>query len=207
MLSIRLVFSIGLLLIAAVSGMYYAYVGFEKPLSINGEDWGQFGDYFGGVAGALLSFISILLLIYSIHLQSEQISDAQHEILKRDLLAHVTKADDEIEHWLQRKLANANMAGETVEFGDVVWGILEPSYINAKDFKRALVRLHQLTCLYCEALALYRDEINPYFILKHHRQKAKSLLDFLEDHQSHLGQMAGPSLRYCRMHLNGQHEA
>ena len=77
---ILLVFVVGLLLIVAVGGAYYAYVGFEQPLSANGEDWGQFGDYFGGVAGTLLSFISILLLIYTIHLQGEQLSDAQQEM-------------------------------------------------------------------------------------------------------------------------------
>jgi uncharacterized membrane protein len=74
---ILIAFLVGLLLIAAVGGAYYSYVGIDKVISTSGEDWGQFGDYFGGVAGALLSFISILLLAYTIHLQSEQLSDAQ----------------------------------------------------------------------------------------------------------------------------------
>ena len=204
---ILFVFVVGLLLIAAVGGAYYAYVGFELPLSTRGQDWGEFGDYFGGVAGALLAFISVLLLVYTIHLQSEQLSSAQHEMLKRDLLAHVTKADDEIGHWLQRKLAAHNIAGETVEFGDVVWGLLEPNYVNAKEFKLATIRLHELTCLYCEALALYRDNIDPYFIFKYHRQKAQSLLNFLKEHQDLLGQMSGPSLAFCQMHLDGHDEA
>ncbi|SCX25210.1 hypothetical protein SAMN05216379_12626 [Nitrosomonas eutropha] len=202
---ILLVLIVGLLLIATVGGIYYAYVGFDKPFSTSGEDWGQFGDYFGGVSSALLAFISILLLVYTIHLQSEQLSGVQHEMLKRDLLAHVTKADDEIMHWLERELA-ALKSGETVEFGDVVWGILEPNYINPKEFKLATVRLHKLTCLYCEALALYRDNIDPHFIFKYHHQKAQSLLNFLKDHQKLLDRMAGPSLQFCQMHLDGKHE-
>ncbi|MDI3258914.1 MAG: hypothetical protein QJR02_04370 [Sinobacteraceae bacterium] len=206
MLRILFVLVVGLLLIAGVGGAYYVHVGVDKIFSTNGQDWAQFGDYFGGVAGALLSFLSILLLVYTIYLQSEQLSDAQHEILKRDLLAHVTKADEEITHWLERKLAALNLAGETVEFGDVVWGLLEPNYVNAKEFKLATTRLHKLTCLYCEALALYRDNIDPYFIFKYHRQKAQTLLDFLKAHQELLGQMAAPSLQFCQMHLDGRHE-
>lgn len=195
----------GLLVISIVSGAYYFIVGSAYPLSSNGEDWGNFGDYFGGVAGALLSFLSILLLVYTIHLQIHQLSDAQHETLKRDLLAHVTKADDEIERWLQRKLPYRSMSGQTVEFGDVVWGILQSRDINGQEFERAVVRLHVLTCLYCEALALYRDNIDPYFIFKYHKQKAKTLLGFLEEHRALLGQMAGPSLNFCQMHLDGKH--
>jgi hypothetical protein len=199
------VFLIGLLVLAIVGGAYYAYVGFAYPISVDGEHWNYFGGFFGGVAGTLLTFISILLLVYTVHLQTTQLSDTQHETLKRDSLAHVNKADNEIEHWLQRKLA-ASAHGETVEFGDVVWGIIEPSYVNAKEFGLAVVRLHRLTCLYCEALALYRDNINPYFIFKYHRQKAESLLEFLRQNQRLLGQMAGPSLEFCQMHLDGRHE-
>ncbi|BCL75934.1 hypothetical protein JHS3_16700 [Jeongeupia sp. HS-3] len=192
---------------SVVGGAYYMYVGHGHPFSTNGENWNQFGGYFGGVAGVLLSFISILLLVYTIHLQSQQLSDAQDETLKRDLLAHVTKADEEVEHWLQRKLATHNKSEETIEFGDVVWGILEPSCINTKAFEIAVIRLHKLTCLYCEALALYRNNVDPYFIFKYHQQKAQSLLDFLKPHQNLLGQMAGPSLLFCQSHLNARHEA
>jgi hypothetical protein len=198
------VVALGLLIVSAVAGAYYIFVGEAQPLSSSGEDWGTFGDYFGGVAGALLSFLSILLLVYTIQLQVQQLSDSQHETLKRDLLAHVTKADDEIERWLQRKLAYVSMSGQTIEFGDVVWGILKCKDINPPEFERAVVRLHLLTCLYCEALGLYRDNIDPYFIFKYHRQKAKALLKFLEEHKALLGQMAGPSLQFCEMHLDGK---
>lgn len=207
MTRILAVFVIGMLLILAVSGAYYAHVGLGQSFSPIGEYWAEFGNYFGGVAGPLLSFISILLLVYTIHLQHEQLSDAQHETLKRDLLAHVTKADDEIIHWLERELAVHNREEKTVQFGDVVWGLLEPAYVNRNEFKRAAVRLHRLTSLYCEALALYQDNIDTYFIAKYHRQKAQALLNFLKEHGHLLGQMAAPSIKLCQMHLDGQHEA
>lgn len=73
MLRIFLILTFGLLLIAAVGGAYYAYVGFDRSFSTSGEDWGQFGDYFGGVSSTLLAFINILLLVYTINLRSEQL--------------------------------------------------------------------------------------------------------------------------------------
>ncbi|MBN8734936.1 MAG: hypothetical protein J0H27_01575 [Xanthomonadales bacterium] len=204
---ILLVFLIGVALLLAVGGLFYTHVGIRHVLSHNASDWASFGEYFGGVAGTLLAFISILLLVYTVYIQNEQLSNAQHQMLKRDLLAHVTKADDEIGHWLGRQIALPSLSGATVEFGDVVWGLLEPKQVDPKEFQRAVVRLHVLTCLYCEALALYRDNIDPYFIFKYHRQKAESLLKFLTTHQVLLGPMAGPSLKFCQMGLDGQHES
>lgn len=204
---ILIVFVVGIALLLAVGGAFYVYVVLAHSRSCNATDWANFGAYFGGVAGTLLAFISILLLVYTIHLQGKQLADAQHAMLKRDLLAHVTKADDEIGNWLSRQMALPSLSGATVEFGDVVWGLLEPTQVDANEFKRAVVRLHVLTCLYCEALALYRDNIDPYFIFKYHRQKAESLLKFLAERRELLGQMGGPSLQFCQLHLDGKHEA
>lgn len=203
-----IIFSLlGLLIIVAVGGSYYAHVGLGTPISTSGEDWGQFGDYFGGVAGSLLSFLSIILLVYTIHVQSVQISNSQHELLKRDLLAHVTKADEEIMHWLTRRIPILNSSSETVELGDVVWGIFDTAHVNEKEFNIAIIRLHKLICLYCESLALYRDNIDSYFIFRYHMQKAQTLLDFLKKNRTLLGQMAGPSLDFCQMHLDERHES
>ena len=204
MSKILIVFIVGLFLIGVVGIAYYGFVGIGRPFSSHGQDWAQFGDYFGGVAGALLSFLSILLLVYTIHLQSEQLLQARWEARKRDQLAHVTKADDEIMHWLGRKIAILHTKDETIEFGDVVWGLLAPDYVNPKEFQVATERLLKLTCLYCEALDLYRTNVDPYFIFKYHRQKAQTLLDFLNKHQSQLNPMAGPSLMLCQKGINGE---
>ena len=90
----------------------------------------------------------------------------------------------------------------------MVWGIVQPGYVNPNEFKPAVTRLATLTFLYCEALALYRDNgMDPFFIFKDHKQKAQSLVDFLTNHIGLLGNMAGPSLKFCQMHLDGVHEA
>lgn len=170
---ILLVFLIGVALLLAVGGLFYTHVGIRHVLSHNASDWASFGEYFGGVAGTLLAFISILLLVYTVYIQNEQLSNAQHQMLKRDLLAHVTKADDEIGHWLGRQIALPSLSGATVESGDVVWGLLEPKQVDPKEFQRAVVRLHVLTCLYCEALALVPRQHRPVLHLQVSQTKSR----------------------------------
>jgi uncharacterized membrane protein len=197
----------GLLLIAAVVGVFFNFVNLGKPALSDGQYWALFGTYFGGVAGPLLTFLSILLIVYTVNQQSNQIASADHETLKRDLLAHITKADEEIDHWLQRQLPMPRPDGLTVEFGDIVWGLANSNCASSPEFRVAIDRLHYLTSLYCEALGLYRDNIDPHFIFAYHRKKAESLLAFLMKHRDHLGPMSGPSLAFCQMNLDGQHKA
>lgn len=202
MTKIVLVFTAGIALIAGLSLAFYFTVGVGLPLSNAGDDWAAFGSYFGGVAGALFSFLSVLLIVYTLHQQEQQIKSAQGEARRLKMLEYVSKADEEIERWLRRRLVS-ELEGKEVEFGDVVWGIVKPDYVEPQEFTAALIRLHKLTCAYCAALALYEDNVDSYFIFGLHRQKAGELLDFLETHVSLLGQMAGPSLAFCRAHLRG----
>lgn len=201
MIHILLVFLAGVAVIMAVLLAFYFHVGADLSLSNGAQDWALFGDYFGGVAGALLSFLSILLIVYTIHLQSRQIESAQVETLKRDLLQYVSKADEEIERWLQRKLSAATHDSD-VEFGDIVWGLVKPNDANQDEFVAAVTRLHKLTCTYCASIGLYKDNINTHFIFQHHSQKAEDLIAFLESHQDRLSSMAGPSLAFCKLHVH-----
>jgi len=205
MIKIALVFAAGIALIAGLSFAFYFTVGVGLPLSNAGDDWAAFGSYFGGVAGALFSFLSVLLIVFTLHQQGQQIEAAQDDAQRLKLLEYVSKADEEVERWLRRRLMSRQ--GREVEFGDVVWGIVKPDYVESQEFSAALSRLHKLTCAYCAALALYEDNVDPYFIFGLHRQKADELLDFLESHTSQLGQMAGPSLAICRAHLRGEEHA
>lgn len=192
----------GLIIIAVVSGAFYVYVGANSSISQNGEHWNHFGGYFGGVAGALFSFASIILVTSTLILQSEQLSDSQHENFKRDILAHVTKIEEEINSWLGRRIAVEKRDGETIEFGDVVWQICETTYVSRKELKTSIARLNKLTFFYCESLALYRDNINSHFIFKYHHQKAQSLIDFIGTNSSHLNQEEKIVLEFSQNHLN-----
>lgn len=200
-----LVFLIGSAVIVGVAYPFYKYVGLGQLLSASAADWGVFGDYFGGVSGSLLSFISVLLILYTIDQQRIQIEITRDDALKKDLLQNVSKASDEVDWWLRKRLA-AQQGDKEVEFGDIVWGIVRPEYANQREFSLALIRLHKLTCNYCVSLGLYKDNIDAYFIFQQHSQKADELISFLEQHQDKLPNMAGPSLEFCKLHIHGKSE-
>lgn len=195
-----LLVGLGIIVVTAVA--YYYWVGRGAPISTLGEDWAVFGSYFGGVAGALLSFVSVILILFTIHQQRRQIAATEDENRKNDLLLHISKADEEIERWLHKRLASTT-DGQTVEFGDVAWGLVRPGYVQNAELAPALERLLKLTCTYCGAIALYEANINTHFIYQQHRQKAQDLVAFLEKHISVMSQMTGPSLLICKHHLNG----
>ena len=198
---------VGILSIGVVIGVFFKIAALRTPSLPDGQYWAQFGTYFGGVAGPLLTFLTVLLLVYTINQQTGQIASADRETLKRDLLAHITKADEEIDHWLQRQLPAPRPDGYMVEFGDIVWGLVKFDGASIPEFRIALARLHTLTCLYCEALGLYRDNINLYFIFTYHRKKAESLLAFLQKNKEHLDPMLDISIAFCRTNLEDQHKA
>lgn len=206
MIRVASVFLVGTAIMIAAVAAFNHWVGRGLPISMSGQDWGIFGDYFGGVAGTLLSFVSILLIVYTIHQQGIQIAAAEEETLKRDLLQHISKADEEIERWLHKKIAGTTDC-LLVELGDVVWGLVKPGYVNKEELSAALERLLKLTCTYCASIGLYKDNINTHFIFQQHRQKAEDLVSFLEQQLDKLPQMTGPSLAICKKHLHGEVEA
>ena len=186
---------------------FYFYIGHQNTISSTPSDWGIFGDYFAGTAGTLLSFMSVALLLYTVFLQRQSLEISQDQMIRRDMLDHVDRADQEIENFLRRSVA-ARTQNATVELGDIVWGIVQEREAQQAEFAGALTHLHKLTTAYCFALGLYRDNVDSYHVYSFHRRKAEELIGFLEIHQDRLNNnMAGPSLLICRQLLNGERAA
>jgi hypothetical protein len=84
-------------------GFYVAYF-YKNPISKSSENWGQFGDYMGGVINPIFGFISVILLIYTI-LQQQKALSLQEEELKatREELARSAKAQEESEKALNEQ--------------------------------------------------------------------------------------------------------
>ncbi len=61
---------------------YFAqfYLNLHYPVSDDPEQWGQLGDYIGGVLNPLLSFVSIVLLIRSLSIQVEANKELRAEV-------------------------------------------------------------------------------------------------------------------------------
>ena len=74
----------GLVVIALVAGaivvaisviLYFGYVSsWRFGFSTDDSNWANFGSYFGGFAGTLLSFLALLFISYALVLQTKQLS-------------------------------------------------------------------------------------------------------------------------------------
>lgn len=205
MLKLIFAISVTILLMLTTVIPYYINIGSWLEFSDKAQDWGLFGDYFGGVAGTLIAFVSVVMLGITLFFQQKQIVLNQEQMLKQDILLQITKVDDEIERWLNRDLAAESTIGSKyIKFGDLVWGLVsyKDSFVNLIEFNRALEKLLKLTCSYCAAINLYEDNINSHFVHHHYRQKASEIVSFLEGHKEKLNPMASISLDFCKMHLS-----
>lgn len=193
---------IGICILAAVFLSYFLVGEFTLDPSTSSIDWGSFGNYFGGVAGPLLTFINVLLIVYTLHQQRFQLESMSEEKTKYDMLRYLDKLDDQISHLLTRQVHVGN--NRYVEIGDMVYGIEIPAEVHEPSFKAAMDKLLKFTANYCEAIALYRANINGYFIFRAHHQKAEELVKYLDSNIKYLYQMASPTLGFCKMHLEGK---
>lgn len=89
-----LIFSLLLAGIFVVVGLY-VYI-FSSELSHSQETWGQFGDYFGGILNPAVGVFSIVLLLYTIWLQKDDLRLQRNELaLQRNELEKSTMAQRE----------------------------------------------------------------------------------------------------------------
>lgn len=72
---------------------FYAVNFHDHDLSGNPEQWGQLGDYIGGVLNPVLSFTTIVILIITVGIQSKQLKSSQEELaLTREELQRTAEA-------------------------------------------------------------------------------------------------------------------
>lgn len=65
--------------LASVFAAYVTYFG-SREISTSPADWGVFGDFIGGTANPILSFLTIVLLSITIILQAKQLTISSNEL-------------------------------------------------------------------------------------------------------------------------------
>lgn len=82
-----------------ISGTFLAYFKqFHSGFSLDQGVWGQFGDFMGGTLNPILSFLSLLALVFTVVLQARQLELAHEELQnsKAGLAAMREAAEQEI---------------------------------------------------------------------------------------------------------------
>ncbi|GBF52087.1 hypothetical protein LPTSP4_36250 [Leptospira ryugenii] len=72
--------SLGLLGILTLLGVSFFYRYHFPLLSDDHSNWGQFGDFFGGLSNGILSFLSLIAILYTLHLQREELALNRREL-------------------------------------------------------------------------------------------------------------------------------
>lgn len=189
----------GLIILVAVFLIYLWIGGFALEASGRNEEWGFFGESFGGIGGTLLTFLSTVLIVFTINEQHEQIHEAKKESHKHDILRCLDKVDADLKDLLRRPLLVEER--RHVELGDVVFGIEPSANYSPKPFASALGRLLKLTTHYCQSLALYRQTVNDHSAFQAHLANAWEMGGYLEKHRPALDPTAGKALETCKSYL------
>ena len=93
--SITLIFFISVFFVFVTIYFYWRQFGIF-PISESTEKWGQFGDYIGGVLNPGLSFISIILVCFTLHVTSKQSMIQSFESVLFELIRYHKEHRDNI---------------------------------------------------------------------------------------------------------------
>lgn len=103
----RRLFRLGRVISIPISVLLAAYISnfaFKMP-SPEPEQWGQMGDFFGGMLNPILAFASFIALLYTIRIQSEELKLTRAELgLTRNELAASAEANRKISESAEEQL-------------------------------------------------------------------------------------------------------
>jgi hypothetical protein len=193
----------GLLVLAGTIGAYALLGGFGRALSPNSIEWANFGSYVGGVAGPMLSFLALMAVVWTIRLQ--------YDLLRRD---HEKQTADQHIRWLEGiyrdilDLLNTSLrldgGAETTTTRAVLHQEVHPSTTNQTILKARLEELLKLITQYCQAVALYRENVSEFFDARIFQDRGARILDRIKPFLWLLGPNAAVPIEFCDMHLRGE---
>lgn len=187
----------GLMVLGGTVAFYLSYAGFA-PRSL--QDWANFGTYVGGVAGPLLSFVALVAVARTLHLQRTTLELDQARQLADQHLRWLDGLYKDIQEAL-----DARVSPET-NLRVVLDGEVEASGVDQKRLSARLDNMMQLLAQYCRAVDLYRDNISEFYDLQIYADRGGRILDAIKPFHGYLGGMIQPTIEFCDMHLRGETE-
>lgn len=183
-----------LAVVIVVAAPYFTI--FNQGLSSRPEDWAIFGTYFGGVAGPLLALISVVGLVLTLLMQNRQQMESEKKALAElhiRSLGELTRDLDSIE---RKELGYSATVGDVLD---------NPAKLNSQldrdGFKRWLRQYAELLHAYSATVAMYRDNVQPYWDVKTFEARGLRNLERLKAHLGLLGPLAAVGAHIIEGHL------
>jgi uncharacterized membrane protein len=88
---IKLILAAAIIVFLSVCIVFF--VTFPGEIPTSRENWGQFGDYFGGTLNPILSFFSLIILVLNLTLQSKQLELTRQELNNSKAELEATKEE------------------------------------------------------------------------------------------------------------------
>ena len=171
---------IWLLLLVATAGAILVYRWqFGSDFAVEHSNWGEFGDYVGGVLGPVFSFLALIVLVYTLEVQTRQFSLQNfergffelvrlHHDIVRDLEVSVPRTPFDVVGYRPQEIDPPPTVRGRDCFGVLVgefFGHLSTCY-EAK--KEGLEALECTQIAYSKFREGYRNEVDHYFRHLHH---------------------------------------
>jgi hypothetical protein len=188
-------FIAGLVVLAGTVALYFGHGGVSPHTS---ADWANFGTYLGGIAGPLLSFVALIAVVRTMHLQRAALELEQARQIADQ---HLRWLDAIYKDILEARSARVS---PDITLGEILDGDADASQVEQKRFAARLENLMQLVVQYCQAVNLYRDNISEFFDLRIYTDRGGRLLDSIKPFHGYLGSRFLPTFEFCDMHLRGE---
>lgn len=96
------VISIILIIVLLFVILLYLFM-FNAGLSLNHSNWGEFGDFWGGIVGSIISLFAVILLFFTYRLQREELSKSTAALNNQNEQMNVQQFENIVFKLLDRK--------------------------------------------------------------------------------------------------------
>lgn len=193
-------FTLGAVILVGTIGSYF-FVGTAEQSNPASFDLAGFGSYFSDVAAPLLSFLALIAVADSLLLQRASIERDHERQLEEQHLRALDEQFRDIAELLDRPLTSTSDGLMTLRL--LLEGAATDEQTESPYFRNRLSELLSLVAHYCEMVALYRENVSPYFDTKMYRDRGGRLLDSIKPFANHLDPLDGATIEFSDMHLRG----
>jgi hypothetical protein len=95
--------AIPIVLVAGGYAFFFGHIN-NRSLSSSPEQWGQFGDFFGGTLNPIYALLAFMGVLITIHLQAKQLEEAEKRTLIEEVQRLIFNVSMEIDTLLKQSL-------------------------------------------------------------------------------------------------------